>query len=39
MKYERKERGYEKEKTKQDLTSAKDPEGRASPYHRLDYLT
>ena len=42
MKYERKERGYYRGKSpKQGLTRAKNlviehPEGRESPYHRLD---
>ena len=40
-KYGRKERGHEGKSFKQNLTSAKDltidlPEGRESPYHRLD---
>ena len=39
---EKDERGHEGEKFKQGLTSAKDltielPDGRESPYHRLDY--
>ena len=42
MKYGRNKRGQEREKvSKQGLTNAKDltielPEGRESPYHRLD---
>ena len=41
MKFGRKERGHEGKSPKQGLTSAKDlpmelPEGRESPYHKLD---
>ena len=41
MKYERKKRGHEGKRPKQDLTNAKDltielPEGRESSYDRFD---